>query len=73
VIADGLLARLAALDVSAQADHGALRLRPASAIPPDLLAMLHEHKTELLAGAHLHAEIAPNESAGSPQPISANL
>jgi hypothetical protein len=49
VIAAGLLARLAVLGVSAQADHGALRLRPASVISPDLMVMLREHKAELLA------------------------
>jgi hypothetical protein len=44
-----LLARLTKLGVSATADHGALRLRPASAIPTDLLAELREHKDDVLA------------------------
>jgi hypothetical protein len=49
VTAAALLMRLADLGVSAKADHGALRLRPASAIPPDLLVVLQKHKAELLA------------------------
>jgi hypothetical protein len=49
VIAAALLSRLDALDVSAVADGIALRLRPASAIPPDLMANLRAHKRELLA------------------------
>jgi hypothetical protein len=43
-----LLVRLGELGVAAEADHGALRLRPASAIPTDLLAELHEYKADML-------------------------
>ncbi len=47
--AASLLARLDALGVSAKADGGSLHLRPASAIPADLLGVLRTHKAELLA------------------------
>ena len=47
--AASLLARLGALGVSAKADGGSLRLRPASAIPADMLADLRTHKGDLLA------------------------
>jgi hypothetical protein len=51
-----LLTRLSALGVAAKADDGALRLRPASAIPTDLLAELREHKADVLA--LLEAEVS---------------
>ena len=51
-----LLGRLSGLGVAAEADHGALRLRPASAIPTDLLAELREHKADVLA--LLEAEVS---------------
>ena len=44
-----LLARLRHLGVATWADGDALRLRPASAVPPDLLAEVKAHKSELLA------------------------
>ena len=47
--AAALLARLTGLGVSAEVDHGALRLRPASVIPPDLLAEVRASKAEVLA------------------------
>ena len=43
-----LLLRLAELGVSVQADHDRLRLRPGSAVPPDLLSGLREHKAMVL-------------------------
>lgn len=46
--ATALLARLDALGVSVKADGGVLRIRPASAIPADLLADLRAHKAELV-------------------------
>jgi hypothetical protein len=49
VTASALLARLAGLGVCAEAEQGSLRLRPASAIPNDLLAALRENKAEVLA------------------------
>jgi hypothetical protein len=49
VTAAALLTRLAGLGVSAEADHGAPRLRPASLIPADLLAKVRENKAGLLA------------------------
>jgi hypothetical protein len=51
-----LLTHLSGLGVAAEADHGALRLRPASAIPTDLLAELREHKAAVLA--LLEAEVS---------------
>ncbi len=47
--AAALLARLADLGVSAEVEKGGLRLRPASAIPGDVLAALRENKVEVLA------------------------
>lgn len=47
--AAGLLTRLVMLGVSVSAEGGALRLRPASAIPADLLADLRTHKDDILA------------------------
>ena len=44
-----LLSRLADLGVTARADGGVLRLRPASIVPADLLADLRDHKPERLA------------------------
>jgi len=44
-----LLSRLGDLGVSVRADEGVLRLRPASAVPPDLLAEVRAHKAEVLA------------------------
>jgi hypothetical protein len=49
VTAAALLTRLAGLGVCAEAEQGSLRLRPASAIPDDVLAALREHKAEVLA------------------------
>ena len=46
--AAALLALLGTLGVSAEANCGALRLRPASAIPADLLDDLRQHKAALL-------------------------
>ncbi len=43
------LARLRDLGVAAEARGDGLVLRPASAVPPDLLAELRQHKRELLA------------------------
>ena len=51
-----LLTHLSGLGVAAEADRGALRLRPASAIPTDLLAELREHKADVLA--LLEAEVS---------------
>lgn len=44
-----ILDRLRALGVTARADGETLRLRPASAVPPDLLAEAKARKVELLA------------------------
>ena len=44
-----VLARLRDLGIIAEVRGGGLALRPASAIPGELLAELKEHKTELLA------------------------
>jgi hypothetical protein len=49
VTAAGLLSRLGELGVVACADGGLLRLRPASAVPADLLAELRARKAEVLA------------------------
>jgi hypothetical protein len=49
VTAAALLARLNDLGVSATAEGGALRLRPASAISPDLMDDLRTHKAGLVA------------------------
>ena len=46
--AAALLARLDALGVTARADHGTLRLRPASAVPAELLAELRAGKDAVL-------------------------
>jgi hypothetical protein len=60
--AAALLVRLSGLGVVAETDHGALRLRPASAIPTDLLAELRKHKAgvlSLLATAAMESAVAP--------------
>jgi hypothetical protein len=70
-----LLARLGDLGVAAEADHGALRLRPASAIPTDLLAELREYKADvltLLTDQINEAEVSvalPALSSPAPLPI----
>jgi hypothetical protein len=56
VTAAVLLRRLTELGVSAAADCGALRLRPASKIPTDLLSELRDHKTDVLG--LLEAEVS---------------
>ena len=47
--AAALLTQLSGLGVSAWADGAALRFKPASLVPPDVLADLRAHKAELLA------------------------
>ncbi len=68
-VASDLLARLTDLGVSARADGGTLRFKPARLVPPDVLADLRAHKVavlSLLTGAdpytHTHA------TAGLPDP-----
>ena len=66
-----LLRRLAELGVSAAVDRGALRLRPASKIPTDLLAELRDHKTDLLALLEAGVSVAlPALLPPVPPPIS---
>ena len=65
-----LLTRLSALGVAAKADDGALRLRPASAIPTDLLAELREHKADVLALLEAEVSVAlPTLFPPVPPPI----
>lgn len=59
--AAALLIRLGALGVSVTAEGEELRLRPASAIPPDLLAALRVSKPAVLA-----LLTAPANDAGTP-------
>jgi hypothetical protein len=71
VTAAVLLRRLAELGVSAAVDRGALRLRPASQIPTDLLAELRDHKTDLLALLEAGVSVAlPALLPPVPPPIS---
>jgi hypothetical protein len=54
VTAAVLLSRLGDLGVAVRADDGLLRLRPASMVPPDLLAEVRAHKAEVLALLAMH-------------------
>src|SRR5262245_44060639 len=59
--ASTLLVRLGALGVSITADGASLHLRPASAIPPDLLSDLRSYKQDLVAllAANDHGTFSP--------------
>ena len=59
--AAALLAQLSGLGVTAWADGATLRFKPASLVPPDVLADLRAHKAGLLAllAAPIVAEVAP--------------
>ena len=66
-VASDLLTRLTDLGVSARADGGTLRFKPARLVPPDVLADLRAHKVavlSLLTGAdpytHTHATAGPS-------------
>ena len=66
VTAAALLTQLSGLGVTAWADGGTLRFKPASLIPPDVLADMRAHKAELLA--LLAAPIVPEHNA-APRPL----
>ena len=59
--AAALLTQLSGLGVTAWADGATLRFKPASLVPPDVLADLRAHKAGLLAllAAPIVAEVAP--------------
>jgi len=61
VTAVALLAQLSGLGVTAWADGGTLRFKPASLIPPDVLADMRAHKVALIA--LLTAPVAPKVSS----------
>jgi hypothetical protein len=65
--AAAMLARLFDLGVTPRADGDVLRLRPASAVPADLLAELRVHKKELLALLAANDSTAAPLSAASPE------
>lgn len=65
--AAALLAQLSGLGVSAWADGAVLRFKPASLIPPDVLADMRAHKAELLA--LLAAPIVASAVVAPPQSI----
>lgn len=64
--AAGLLSRLADLGVTIDANEGALRLRPASALPPDLLTEIRDRKAELLVALALPAQEAATRTWPDP-------
>jgi hypothetical protein len=64
--AAAVLARLRALGVAAEARGDRLALRPASVIPPDLLAAAWTHKAELVALLAARAKKPPTGDLGEP-------
>jgi hypothetical protein len=62
-----MLGRLYDLGVTPRVDGDVLRLRPASAVPADLLAELRAHKVEVLALLAANDSTAPPSSAASPE------
>ena len=65
--AAALLAQLSGLGVSAWADGAVLRFKPASLVPPAVLADLRAHKAEVMA--LLTAPVVPAVAVAPPQTI----